>query len=130
MSNKIKIKLAVILPVLAVSIFTSCYRDATVPQVAPEVTKDISFSGDVLPIFSSNCISCHKSGGQAPDLTSANAYSVLTAGTLLNLSAPSSSVLYLRMAGLGGSAVMPPSGANAGNAATVLAWIKQGAKNN
>ncbi len=116
--------------VLAASIFTSCYKDVTVPTTAPEVTKDISFSTDVLPIFTSNCASCHSTGGQAPDLTAANAYNSVTGGDYLDLSTPTNSELYMRMAGLGSEGVMPPSGANPANAATVLAWIKQGAKNN
>lgn len=125
-----RIKLSVVLSVFAAGIFTSCYKDVTVPQAAPEVTKDVSFSADVLPIFTSNCASCHSAGGQAPELTEANAYSSVTDGDYLDLTTPTNSELYMRMAGLGSEGVMPPSGPNPANAATVLAWIKQGAKNN
>lgn len=128
MSNKIKSSFVV--SVLAATILTSCYRDRTVPEVAPEVTKDVSYAADVQPIFNNNCTGCHKSGGQAPDLSAANSYGALSGSDLIDLGSPANSEIYQRMAGLGSKPAMPPGGINAGNAAIVLAWIKQGAKNN
>lgn len=128
MSNKIKMSV-VLSACFAASIFTtSCYRDVTVPELAPEVNTEISFSADIIPIYNSECTSCHSSGGTAPDLTVSSAYS--SSLNYVNTGSPENSELYQRLAGLGAKPVMPPGGANQANAATVLAWIKQGAKNN
>ncbi|HZX58685.1 MAG TPA: hypothetical protein VFE54_08165, partial [Mucilaginibacter sp.] len=73
---------------------------------------------------------CH-SGKQAPNLSAATAYVALTTGGYLNTGTPNTSELYLWLTGK--RAVAMPSGAtnNPSNInALVLAWIKQGAKNN
>ncbi|MEK7720255.1 MAG: DUF5777 family beta-barrel protein [Bacteroidota bacterium] len=46
---------------------------------------DILFATQIAPIFASNCIACHKTGGQAPDLTSAaSAYANIKSMNLVN----------------------------------------------
>lgn len=111
---------------------SGCYKNRTViVSNTPEVTKTVSFASDILPIFTKDCAvsGCHASGGKAPDLSAANAYSSLTSGGYIDTGSPESSGLYQWMAGKK-STPMPLSGINSSNNALVLAWIKQGAKNN
>lgn len=60
----------------------------------PTGTETVSFSNDVLPIFTNYCISCHKTGGQAPDLTADNAYNSLFNGGYVVISSPNDSKIY------------------------------------
>ena len=91
-------------------------------------TLTVSFATQIQPIFNNNCISCHKSGGPSPNLTSGSAYSQINRSKYINITSPSQSLLYRRLA---------PGGGYSGHkkvtdaqAALVLSWIKQGAKNN
>jgi len=111
-----------------------CYYDEVLPEpvVVDNTIGDVTFSGDIIPIFTQSCAvtGCHVSQGQHPDLTAANAYSSLTADPdLINVAVPESSELYEWLTGKG-TLPMPPSGIDASIAAKVLAWIQQGAKNN
>ena len=120
--------------IMALLIVPGCYKVATV-QVdnSPAVTKTVSFSKDLVPIFSKNCAlsGCHASGGQTPDLSSANAYNSLIKGNYTDKTTPSNSKLYLWLTGK--EAIAMPMGA-ANNPSNIngltLAWITQGAKNN
>jgi hypothetical protein len=91
----------------------------------------VSFAADVIPIFNSSCnqSGCHNSGGKSPDLSISNAYNSLQNGGYLNLNSPENSELYLWMSGKKGTP-MPLSGVNKKYNAMVLAWLKQGCKNN
>lgn len=108
-----------------------CYKDRTVPTNVPEITRTVTFSQDIIPIFDKSCNTsgCHSAGGQAPNLTESSAYSSLTIGGYINKDNPESSILYLKVSGQKGTP-MPPSGVNKDYAALILAWIKQGANNN
>jgi hypothetical protein len=108
-----------------------CYYDEVIFPAAGEVLGDVSFSADIIPIFSKDCSisGCHATGGQKPDLSSANAYNSLSNGGYINISFPEESEVYLWMKGLK-TVPMPLSGSNASYTANVLAWIKQGAQNN
>lgn len=112
-------------------ISSGCYKDKTVILDEAAVTKTVSFSKDLIPIFNKSCNTsgCHSSGGQAPNLTEANALNALSVGNYFSKSAPESSIIYLKMTGKKGTP-MPVSGVNKEYAALVLAWIKQGANNN
>jgi len=121
-----------ILASLILLMFFGCYKDKTVIfSTGEEVTRPVSFSGDIVPIFSSSCSSsgCHNAGGKSPDLSAVNAYNSLTNGGYINSSNPENSELYLWMSGQRGMP-MPVSGINKDYNAMVLAWIKQGAQNN
>lgn len=109
----------------------SCYKDKTVPMAVPDITRTVSFSQDLIPIFSKSCSlsGCHSAGGQAPNLSESNAFNSLTIGNYFDKNAPANSIIYLRMTGKLGTP-MPVSGVNLDYAALVLAWIKQGANNN
>lgn len=125
---KFHILLSIAVLVLALG---GCYYDEVIFPTAGEVQGDVSFSADIIPIFSKDCSTsgCHSTGGQKPDLSSANAYNSLLNGGYINISYPEESELYLWMKGLK-TVPMPISGSNAGYTANVLAWIKQGAQNN
>lgn len=117
---------------ISVALLSGCYKDKTVIfDTGEEITRTVSFAQDIIPIFNSSCngSGCHNAGGVAPNLSSANAYLSLTAGTYLNTSDPQNSELYQWMTGKR-SAPMPLSGPNKDYNALVLAWIKQGAQNN
>ena len=113
---------------IALSIYC-CKYDFIIPVEVPPVTEPVSFSTQVAPIFStsSKCISCHKSGGQAPDLTAASAFASIVPN-LVNTVTPETSLIY--------SFPAPTTTTHtwkkytASEAAIVLAWIQQGAKNN
>jgi hypothetical protein len=117
---------------ITVFIFTGCYKDRMVTDSAAisAVTKEISFASDILPIFNSSCSlsGCHNSVGHVPDLSAPKAYTSLLNGYVLPEN-PESSPLYQWMKGYK-STPMPVSGVNNSYCGLVLAWIKQGAKNN
>lgn len=92
----------------------------------PDPNVEVKFSEEIIPIFSTNnCINCHKTGGTSPDLTAANAYNSIYP-SLVNLSSPELSNIYVTPSPSGNHAVKY----NPSQAALVLEWIKQGAKNN
>lgn len=117
---------------IAVLVLTGCYKDKTVIlDTVDEITRPVTFSNDILPIFNNSCNSsgCHNAGGKVPDLSAASAYNSLLAGNYIKKDDPANSELYLWMAGKKG-VPMPLSGANKDYNALILAWIKQGAANN
>ncbi len=131
MQNLIKVS-AIVLVYASILLLSGCYKDESVIiTTGEEVTRTVSFSVDIIPIFNSSCNSsgCHNSGGIAPELTSINAFSTLTNGGYIDTGSPESSELYLWMTGERGTP-MPPSGVNKDYNSLVLAWIKQGAINN
>lgn len=120
--------------VTGILIIAGCSKDATLYPSTEGVVlnKTVSFSNDILPIFSAKCSisGCH-SGTTSPDLTASKAYNSLTNGGYLNVADPKNSKIYLRLTGktlpsmpLGGTS--NPSNINA----LVLTWITQQAKNN
>ena len=133
MTAKRIILLASIFTVILI-VFQGCY-DATTLVIdnSPAVTKTVSFKTDLIPIFDKSCnmAGCHNTGGKQPDLTTDKAYASLTIGNYLNLASPDQSVVYLYLVGKK-NPQMPLGAAN--NPSNInnlmLAWIKQGAKNN
>jgi hypothetical protein len=120
---------------VTVLLLGSCARNDTY-TIKPQpvvVTKKVSFSTDLQPIFTANCAlsGCHVSGGQNPDLTAANSYASLKTGGFYSLENPASSIIYMRLTG-GLTPQMPlgktPNPSNIEG--LVLAWIQQGAKQN
>jgi hypothetical protein len=93
-------------------------------------TPTISFSQDIIPIFNNNnyCTSCHDTGGQIPDLTSAKAFASLNSTRYINSASPEESKIY--------AWPHPDTDSHSQKkytstqAAQVLIWINQGAKNN
>ncbi len=127
-----KRSLRLIIPILLVAFLSGCIYDWVVPEDVPDIPNDveISFAGQIVPIFTTgnNCTSCHRSGGTPPDLTAANAYNQINTAKYINRSTPVESGIYK---------VLAPSSTThrhkiytAQQAALILAWIEQGAKNN
>ena len=91
-------------------------------------TDPISFSSQIVPIFTSRCLDCHDTGGTSPDLSASNAYSSITNNELVDTDNPESSILY--------TYIEPSTSDHAwrkyssSQAALVLKWIKEGDKNN
>lgn len=116
-------------------LFSGCLYNFIVPE--PEIPTDpedpntplVSFSQDIIPIFNNgnNCTSCHD-GGQIPDLTAANAYASLNSTRYINSATPEESKIY--------TWPHPDTDSHkqkkytSAQAAKVLIWINQGAKNN
>ncbi len=107
-----------------VAMISGCQYLHIVPDPIPA---DVSFSTNVAPIFTANCIGCHTSGGQVPDLTAANAWNSLTSQNLVDTSNPTASILYVKI----NTGAMPPGGSlSQTQIEMILKWIQQGAKNN
>lgn len=109
-------------------LLNACKYDFIVPAELPQIdtTVPVSFATQITPIFTSGCVSCHKTGGQAPDLSAANAYNGIKTMNLFNTKTPESSIIYA----LPGSSSHSWKGYSASDAQLVLTWIKQGALNN
>ncbi len=114
-----------------VIIITGCYNDKTLIPEAAAVNRTVSYSQDIVPIFSKSCnmSGCHNQGGQIPNLSVTVSYNSLLNGNYIDKSSPANSLLYLKMSGKKGSP-MPLTGSNIEYNALVLAWIQQGAKDN
>ena len=105
----------------------SCKYDFILPEEVGPIS-NVSFATQVAPIFSTGdkCTSCHKPGATAPDLTAANAFAQISG--LINTTTPEESIIY--------SFPAPSTNTHnwkkysAGEAAIVLKWIEEGAKNN
>lgn len=129
LSKKIIIGLSLVCG--SIFVMVGCYKDKTVILDTTEITRKVTFSQDIIPMFNKSCNTsgCHSQGAQAPNLTESNAFNSLTIGNYINKATPENSILYQKMIGKRGTP-MPPSGSNKDYNALVLAWIKQGANNN
>jgi hypothetical protein len=126
MKMKFKILLLVIVAAVMAS---SCKYDWIIPEEIPDIdpNEEISFSAEIEPIFNSgnNCTACHN-GSQIPDLREGNAFGSLNSTRYINKTTPGESRIY---------ALPHPDGNHykkytGAQAALILAWIEQGAKNN
>jgi len=122
-----KRRLIFLIPILLV--MASCKYDFILPVPEAPVTSGVSFATQVVPIFNTGnkCTSCHKTGGQSPDYTAAKAYSSIVP-SLINTSAPNQSRIYT-FAGPSTSTHNWKK-LSASEAAIILQWITEGAKNN
>jgi len=118
----------------ALFLVQACTKNTTVYlDNSAEITTDVSFSKDIVPIFNSKCSisGCHNTGGHIPDLTTEKAYSGIINGNYADLATPANSSLYLWLTGKKPTAMPVGGTSNPSNVnQLVLAWIKQGAKNN
>lgn len=111
----------------------SCQYKFIVEPVAPPPNPEdtVSFSLQVIPIWNdgNNCVSCHNGQPQRPDLRPESAYNEIMSMGLVDNTTAEESLIYKH-----------PNPDETGShtwkkytnsqAATVLQWIKQGAKNN
>jgi len=116
--------------IIAIIVFaTSCqYKFIVEPVVPPpDPTDTISFSQQIVPIFSEQgCTGCHNAGGQQPDLTPDNAYNSITSMGLVNTGDPVASKIYYYPLPDGSHFAKYTSA----QAALILQWIEQGALDN
>ena len=121
-----------IVPAVLLTIWTSgCYYDTVISDTSVYSGEEVTFSGDILPIFTSSCSfsECHGSGDEAPDLSEANAYNSLIAGGYIDLDNPELSELYQWVKG-NRTTSMPISGTDPKVVSAIISWINQGALNN
>ncbi len=87
---------------------------------------EVSFSKDVLPIFTANCTGCHASGN-ATEGIALDTYANVTAGrAIVTGNADSSRIVREIQSGR-----MPPGGKlSSADIQTIVDWINQGAKDN
>lgn len=131
MLQKKYLVLLVMILMISGMVLVGCYKNKTVYTDAPAITRPVTFSQDIQPIFTKSCAlsGCHVSGSQVPNLSAGAAYNSLITGGYINKTSPEYSLIYLKMTGKKGT-VMPPSGMNKDYNALMLAWIQQGANNN
>lgn len=117
---------------LAIIFLGGCYNGTTLDLSQDiEITGEVTFSRDVIPVFEKNCSisGCHNTNGISPDLSSDRAYNALANGGYIDIESPETSLVYEFTSGKR-TPVMPVSGVDPTIAATILAWIQQGAQNN
>jgi hypothetical protein len=114
--------IAVLIITAGMLLFSSCekytYKLETADSQVP-----VLFQTQIQPIFTSNCITCHK-GSRNPDLRNGNSYASLTTGGYVNLPAADSR-LYSQV--ISGS--HSPYTIDA-EKQMILIWIEQGALDN
>lgn len=127
------LRLILVVSVLAF-LCTDCRYSFIVPEDVPEINPEdpnapqVSFAQEIQPIFTANCVSCHTTGKQRPDLSEGNAFNSLNSSRYINDSNPAESLIYQHP--------HPDSNTHkqkkytAAQAQLVLTWITQGAKNN
>jgi mono/diheme cytochrome c family protein len=124
-----KLKAPISLPALVKVLFfagaaliASCEKYAyEVETIDPE--EPVLFQTQIQPIFTSNCVVCHKAS-RAPDLREGNSFTALTEGGYVTLPAESS-ILYTKL--LEGSHKAFTLDIEK---QLILTWIRQGAQNN
>ena len=126
--KSLKYLFAVVFLVLTLA---GCKYSFIVPEDIPNIDPDdpnaeqVSFANDIQPIFDNKCVICH-SGSRNPNLTDGNSYSSLNSG-YINIDNPEGSKIYTQADPSTGGSHKKYSEAEA---ALVLGWIKQGAKDN
>ncbi|MGB8491421.1 MAG: hypothetical protein WCE64_10210 [Bacteroidales bacterium] len=102
-------------------VLTSCEQYAYMNVTDPD--QQVSFQGQVQPIFTAKCITCHK-GSRNPDLREGNSYASLTSGGFVTKPAEDSR-LYRQVTSQGHTSLTTDV-----QKQIILNWIDQGALNN
>ena len=129
---KKKILSHIIFPIIILTVILSgCYYDTVISDVSVYTGEEVSFSGDIIPIFTASCgfSECHAPGDEPPDLSPANAYSSLISGGYIDTDNPIQSELYQWVNG-NRATLMPIDGTDPKIVSAVLSWIEDGALNN
>ena len=130
-----KIVRILIMVFVVTSLFNGCSYNFIVPEEVPVIDPDdpdapqVSFASDIIPIFTANnnCTSCHN-GNQAPDLRAENAFAAINTSRYINTATPAESKIYTYCSPETTTHMRKKY--NSAQAALILAWIQQGAKNN
>lgn len=125
MKLKAQISLPIVIKVLVLAgaaLLASCEKYAyEVETIDPE--EPVLFQTQIQPIFTNNCVVCHK-GARNPDLRDGNSYASLSGGGYVALPAESSRLYTKILEGSHASFTIDIE------KQLILAWIKQGAQNN
>ena len=124
-----KRKLGNIIMILIAVFISSCqWVTIEVPAVNIPEDQEVSFATDIQPIFNAKCTDCHSASSppKGVDLTEGHAYNTISTKELADTTAPSSSLIYSVPSSTGTHF----SKYSTEQAAYVLKWIEQGAKNN
>jgi hypothetical protein len=100
---------------------TSCEKYAFKVETVDPGTQ-ILFQTDIQPVFTDNCITCHR-GSRNPDLRAGNSYTSLSTGGYIT-PADETCKLYSKVNS------GHPSGLSTADRQKILLWVKQGAQNN
>ncbi|MDF1575362.1 MAG: hypothetical protein P1P86_09250 [Bacteroidales bacterium] len=117
-------RLIMILTGSLILIMSGCTKyEIPAPECPEDLPTNVSYSGDVQPIFDQKCAMCH-GGGQSPDLSPGWSYDELMDGGYVDAEFPCSSVIYQIFSG--------SHGGRAGDEEilTILGWIDEGARDN
>lgn len=112
-------------------LLSGCKYDFILPVEVPPVDnggQPVSFATQVIPVFANGnkCTQCHKPGGLgSPDLSNAATIYSLIVPKYVNTASPESSTIYVNASSGSHYAKL-----SAADAALLLQWIKEGAKNN
>lgn len=125
MKLKIRIPWPIFVPALLLAgsaLLASCEKFAyQVESVDPDVP--VLFQTQIQPIFTNNCVTCHK-GSRNPNLSDGNSYASLTSGGYVNKPGESSK-LYTKLVSGSHTAFTIDA-----EKQLILIWINQGALNN
>ena len=103
-------------------LFSSCEKYAyQIETVDPQ--EPVLFQTQIQPIFTNNCITCHR-GSRNPDLRAGNSYYSLTTGNYVALPAENSRLYRMVTSGSHTSFTLDTE------KQLILLWISQGALNN
>jgi hypothetical protein len=110
-------------------LLNACTYDFIVKEELPTINPnvDVLFATQIAPIFA-GCVSCHKAGGQAPDLSAGAAYAAIKSLNLANTAAPATSLIYTFPSTT--TTIHAWKKYSAAEDQLVLTWLQQGAKNN
>ncbi len=117
-------------------LLNQCRYSFIVPEEIPIIdpkdpnTPQVSFAKEIVPIFvnGENCTSCHATGKQLPDLSADKAFASINSTRYINKTTPEQSKIYTYLSPENSSQHQKKY--TAAQAAKVLLWIQQGAKNN
>lgn len=110
----------------------SCYYDTVyeLPEEPIDPTVPVSYATQILPIWASDCVDCHK-GSIAPDLRPENSYASLINGEYIIKGNAEGSTLYKTIIWGSGVPKMPTEYKLSDNQIELVkTWINQGAENN
>lgn len=125
-----KKRIQFLIVILAIVGMTGCRYNWILPEedVDPNPGGEpISYATQVQPIFDNKCVSCHNTGGTAPDLSTGKSYNQVVPG-FVNLTSPAESDIYYFPSPT--STVHTWKKYSSNEAKIVLTWIEEGAKNN
>lgn len=121
-----------LLAVVSLLVITGCKYSFIEEVVLPPIDGEgngeetVSFASDVLPIFTSNCATCHAT--RNPVLTNSEAYNSIANAKYVNVTTPSSSYLIEHVGP--DATTHTQKHLTTAQAQVIMTWMAEGAKNN